>query len=621
MNSIMGFSEIALDSEVSPETRSYILKIKDSTILLLRVINVILDISKIEAGKMEMESISFCPGNVITNCQTMIAQFINEKGLEFKIHIDETLMEMQLMGDPVRLYQAILNLLSNAAKFTARGTVSLNATLAGSDSEYATVCFEIIDSGIGMNDEQLEYVFEPFAQVDSESTRAQDGTGLGLPITKNIIELMGGSLTAESKLGEGSTFRILLKLPLTDSEGLFDDAFGESVPDHIERPHFEGEILVCEDNRLNQQVIQEHLRRVGLSTVIAENGLEGLKIVMDRMKKKQKPFDMILMDMQMPVMDGFEATARINALGTGVPIVALTANVMTTDLEDYKRNGLMDCIGKPFQTWDLWRCLLSFLMPVSKSVVESREVNQSDEALLVQLRRNFPNENKSRIEEIQNALDTLDLKTARLYAHTLKSNAGLIKEHRLQELAATVEKMLENDKVDEIAPHMSHLGSELRMVLDKLEEYVSRIGSAVPDAVDESFNSTDIADGDKVGILIVDDEKSNIIALAHFLRDEYAIFVTRDSRDALEMAEEHTPGIILLDILMPEMDGYEVMAALNGSEKAKNIPVIFISGLTSPEAMKKGLAMGAADYIPKPFQSSVVKEKIKKALEHVAEKG
>ena len=612
MNSIMGFSEIALDSEVSPETRAYILKIKDSTILLLRVINDILDISKIEAGKMEMESISFCPGNVINNCQTMIAQFINEKGLEFKIHIDEPLMDMQVLGDPVRLYQSILNLLSNAAKFTAKGVVSLTATLVSSDGDYATVCFEIGDSGIGMTEEQLEFVFEPFAQVDSESTRAQDGTGLGLPITKNIIELMGGSLTVDSKLGEGSTFKILLTLPETDAEGLFDDAFGEGIPEHVERPHFEGEILVCEDNRLNQQVIQEHLRRVGLTTIIAENGLEGLKIVMDRMKKKRKPFDMILMDMQMPVMDGFEATARINALGTGVPIVALTANVMTTDLEDYKRNGLMDCIGKPFQTWDLWRCLLSFLMPVSKTVVESKEINESDEILLKQLRRNFPKENVNRIDDIKNAIDSGDLKSARMFAHTLKSNAGLIKEHKLQELAATIEGLIEKENVKEAGTYLSQLESELKIALEKLT--LINAQSATEEVDDYEPESAD-NDEDRTGILIVDDEKSNIIALAHFLRDEYSVFVTRDSRDALEMAEEHMPGIILLDILMPEMDGYEVITALSNSEKAKDIPVIFISGLTSPEAMKKGLAMGAVDYITKPFESSVVREKIKKVLE------
>jgi len=496
MNSIMGMTEAALVGDISPEMSGYLTNIKDSTIILLRVINDILDISKIEAGKMEMENISFRLSNVMGNCQTMISKPINEKKLKFNISVDESLKDKQFLGDPVRLYQAILNLLSNAVKFTEKGTISLSANQVSSNDEFSVVRFDIEDTGIGMTEEYVERIFDPFVQIGKEVMRVDTGTGLGLPITKSLVELMGGTLTAESKLGEGSKFSIEMKLPTTKSDSLFDDVFGEDVPDSVEKPMFNGEVLVCEDDQLNQRVIEEHLRRVGLKSVIVENGLEGLRIVVDRLKKDEKPFDLILMDTQMPVMDGFEATSRINALGTGTPIVALVANVMTKDLADYKRNGFMDCIGKPFQTWDLWRCLLSFLMPTKAFAIEKTELDKSE----------------------------------------------------------------------------------------------------------------------KKGVLIVDDEKSNIIALTHFLRDEYSVFVTRDSRDAAEMAEEHMPDVILLDILMPEMDGYEVITQLKQQEKTKNIPVVFISGLTTPEAMAKGLSLGAADYIPKPFESSVVRAKIKKLL-------
>ena len=619
MNSIMGFSEIALDTEIAPETRGYLIKIKESTILLLRVINDILDISKIEAGKMEIECISFCPSNVVSNCQTMISQQINERGLKFTIILDDDLKDMQLLGDPVRLYQAVLNLLSNSAKFTRMGTVSLSALLISSDEKNAVVRFEVEDSGIGMTEEQLERAFEPFVQVDSETTRSIPGTGLGLPITKSIVELMGGKLTAESTLGVGSKFSIEIKFPITDSESLFDDVFGDSIPGSIERPHFEGEILVCEDNRLNQQVILEHLSRVGLECEIAENGLEGLKIVMERMKANKNPFDLILMDMQMPVMDGLEATARINALGIGTPIVALTANVMTTDLEKYRRSGLMYCIGKPFQTWDLWRCLLSFLMPVSKIHVNQKALNKSDVELWKRLQTSFPGENRGKIKRIKNAINDGDFKHARLLTHTLKSNAGLIKEHRLQELAATVEQMIEDGQIDDLGPHINHLESELKMVLDKLKPVSSRPIKASPEAQSEekkqkSTDNKEATRENRKGILIVDDEKSNIIALTHFLREDYSVFVTRDSRDALEMAENHKPDIILLDIMMPEMDGYEVIKSLKKSKKSRDIPVVFISGLISPEAIKKGLSLGASDYITKPFEASTVKEKINNLL-------
>jgi len=430
---------------------------------------------------------------------------------------------------------------------------------------------------------------------------------------------MGGKLTAESKMGVGSKFCIEIKFPVTDTESLFDDVFGDSIPGSIERPHFVGEVLICEDNRLNQQVILEHLSRVGLECEVAENGLEGLKIVMERMKAKKKPFDLILMDMQMPVMDGIEATARINALGIGTPIVALTANVMTTDLEKYRRNGLMDCIGKPFQTWDLWRCLLSFLMPVNKTQVNQKTLNKSDAELWIRLQKSFPAENRGKIKKIRTAIDTGDIKHARLHVHTLKSNAGLIKEHRLQELAATVEEMLEKKQIKDIAPHLNHLESELRMVLDKLKPLSAKTVKTVDDKNEEKKSKPEEAKEpekeNKKGVLIIDDEKSNIIALTHFLREDYSVYVTRDSRDAVEMAEDHRPDIILLDIIMPEMDGYEVISALKKSKKANDIPVVFISGLVSPDAIKKGFSLGASDYITKPFEAAAVRDTVKKLLD------
>jgi len=615
----MGFSEIALDTEPNPETRGYLQRIKESTILLLRVINDILDISKIEAGKMDIEEISFGVSSVINSCQTMIAQQLNEKGLRFAIHIDDQLRDMQLLGDPVRLYQAILNLLSNSAKFTKKGTVSLSALLMNASKEAAVVRFVVDDSGIGMTSEQLELSFEPFTQINNDYTRPSAGTGLGLTITKSIVELMGGKLFATSRPGVGSKFSIEIAFPVTDTESLFDDIFGDVISDNVERPHFEGEILVCEDNRLNQQVIMEHLSRVGLECEIAENGLDGVKIVMERMKKNQKPFDLILMDMQMPIMDGIEASARINALGVGTPIVALTANVMTTDLQNYRKSGLMDCIGKPFQTWDLWRCLLSFLIPVKKLKVNKKTINKKDNELLIKLQLNFPDENKNRINELRDALSIVDYKQARLLAHTLKSNAGLIRESRLQELAAIVEKMVEENKIDAIPPHLNHLESELRMVLDRLKIINTAMAEEEKDKKAEQSEKSDFAGApesaaDKKRILIVDDEKSNIIALIHFLRDEFSIFVTRDSRDALPMAETHVPEVILLDLLMPEMDGYEVLAALKNSDITRNIPVILVSGLESPDAITKGSNLGAAGYISKPFESDTVKERIREVL-------
>ena len=510
LNSIMGYSEMALAGPISKETEKYIQKTKESTVFLLRMINDILDISKIEAGKMEIEKISFCPGNVISGCQAMILPQINEKGLYFTSIIDEELKTKLVLGDPVRLYQALLNLLSNAVRFSNRGTITLSVQAVSMDNGKAVLRFIVEDSGIGMSESQLSRIFEPFAQVSTLKKDKKEGSGLGLSITKGLIDLMGGTITAESKLGIGSKFIVDITFDITETESLFDDVFGESALDSIEKPQFKGEVLVCEDDVQNQQVITKHLQRVGLECKIANNGLEGLQIVMDRMKSRKRPFDVILMDIQMPVMDGYEATARINALGLGTPIVALVANIMAADSDEYKRNGMMDCIGKPFQTWDLWRCLLSFLTPYDKETIE-----------------------------------------------------------------------------------------------DKISALKAPVISKTLDALENK---------DRKGILIIDDEKSNIITLSYYLREEFNVFVTRNSREALEMAETHKPNVILLDVLMPEMDGYEVITALKKSDKAKDIPVIFISGLVEQESIDKAMALGAAGYITKPFISEDVKMKIYNAM-------
>jgi len=250
-------------------------------------------------------------------------------------------------------------------------------------------------------------------------------------------------------------------------------------------------------------------------------------------------------------------------------------------------------------------------------MVDVHALNQSDIELRMKLQLNFPKENHNRVTKIRGSIDTGDMKLARLLSHTLKSNAGLIGEFRLQELAAMVEAMLEGGDIHDIAPHVNHLESELKMVLDKLELHNDHIKSN-KQYIDREIEMPESKAPEKTvkkSVFIVDDEKSNIIALTHILREEYSVFVTRDSRDAIKMAEEHDPDIIILDILMPEMDGYEVITALKKSKKARNIPVVFISGLGSPEAIEKGMSLGAADYIPKPFESSTVRSKMRKLLE------
>jgi len=474
MNSILGFTELALFDDISPRTKERLNRVMDNTQLLLGVINDILDTSKIESGKMELENIPFNLHDVCERCRSAIMTVINAKGLELCINI-HPLEGKMLLGDPVRLNQALLNLLSNAVKFTKTGAIKLSASIMDVGENSVTLYFEVQDSGIGMSPEQIDKIFEPFMQADSSTTRNYGGTGLGLSITKNIVELMGGALEVKSAPGVGSTFCFKITFETVDAAAVIPDNMDINT---LERPNFNGLVLVCEDNANNQQLICEHLSLVGLSTLVAENGKLGLDMVQERIQNGQKPFDLIFMDMFMPVMDGTEAASKISALGTGTPIVALTANVMTDEVAKFKEHGINDFVAKPFNTIDLWKCLLKYLTPVSVSVVDEAEQNHANDVLTQKLKINFAGSNQRKYAEIVEAIEAGDLKLAHRLAHTLKSNAGMIGKTRLQKAAATAEAMLKDGTI----PHTEQMGAierELNAALEELKPLLD--ASAGPD--------------------------------------------------------------------------------------------------------------------------------------------
>ena len=466
MNSIVGFSELALDGEVSPKTRDYLIKIQTNAEWLLQIINDILDISKVESGKMELENIPFDMHELFISCRTLIMPKAVEKGITLYFYVEPSIGRRPL-GDPTRLRQVLVNLLSNAVKFTNTGMVKLHAALKEMGKNTITMHFEVKDSGIGMTAEQIKKVFDPFTQAESGTTRKYGGTGLGLAITKNIIEMMGGTLSVESTPGIGSKFSFELTFDTID---VTDDEMFENkiVLNELEKPAFEGEILLCEDNAMNQQVICEHLTRVGLKTVIAENGKIGYDMVQRRQEKGEKQFDLIFMDMHMPVMDGLEASSKIMELKTGVPVVAMTANIMANDREIYKMSGMNDCVGKPFTSQELWRCLMKYFTPVSFDNAQKNILIEADAEFLKTMQLYFLKSNQNKFDEIVSALNAGDIKLAHRLAHTLKGNAGQIGKIVLQKAAAEVESQLREGKNLASDDQLKTLDIELGVVLGEL---------------------------------------------------------------------------------------------------------------------------------------------------------
>jgi len=473
MNSILGFSELALDDKLSPKTRDYLNKIQTNAEWLLQIINDVLDISKIESGKMELESIPFDLAELFSVCRTLIMPRALEKGITLQFHAEPCTGKMPL-GDPTRLRQVFVNLLSNAVKFTDTGVITLRTETKHKGGKTVTIYFEIEDSGIGMTAAQIEKIFDPFAQAETGTTRKYGGTGLGLPITKSILELMGGRLSVESTPGLGSKFSFELTFDTVDvsAEEMFENKIALNA---FEKPAFEGEVLLCEDNAMNQQVICEHLSRVGLKTVIAENGKTGVEMVQNRMEKGEKQFDLIFMDMHMPVMDGLEASSKILKLNTGIPIVAMTANIMSSDLEVYRKSGMNDCVGKPFTSQELWRCLLRYLKPVARegsaqkaTRIEAGVQLEDDAGFLRELQLLFCKSNQERYNEITGALEADNIELANRLAHGLKSNAAQIGKTGLQSAAADVEAQLREGKNLVTDERLRLLEKELNLVLDEL---------------------------------------------------------------------------------------------------------------------------------------------------------
>jgi CheY-like chemotaxis protein len=400
-----------------------------------------------------------------------------EKGIQLHFYAEPSVGK-KMMGDPTRLRQILTNLLSNAIKFTNVGFIKLTSSIEYLADNRITVYFEVRDSGIGMTSEQISKIFEPFVQADSSTTRKYGGTGLGLSIAKNLIELMGGKLIVESTPNVGSKFgfsavidtiNLPYDMPLHESQHAIVK---------LEKPQFKGEILVCEDNSMNQLVIKESLTRVGINAVMADNGLDGVNIVRKRIEEGGKPFDLIIMDIQMPVMDGLEASSQIEKFKTGTPIVAMTANIMSEEMEIYRQSGIPDYISKPFTSQELWRCLLKYLTPVNQNTTventQSAENNAPPDEIDFDLefkqvlQRHFWNSNQNKYNELIDAIKADDLELAHRLAHTLKGNAAQLGRTSLQIAAVDVERNLKEGKMLVTEEQLKTLGSELHKFMEEL---------------------------------------------------------------------------------------------------------------------------------------------------------
>jgi len=364
MNAIIGFTHLLQQhARQTPEQADWLGEIDSATEHLLSIINNILDISKIEAGKMTLEQVDFNLKSMMGQIQSLLDESARLKGLT--IEVDQLSDEFWLRGDPTRLRQSLLNYAGNAIKFTERGKVSLCAKIVDQRANKFLLRFEVQDTGIGIEPDKLAGLFQEFEQADSSITRKFGGTGLGLSITKRLARLMGGDAGAESQPGKGSTFWFTVWLEHGHATQPAETSATVKDAETELRTHYAGSrILLVEDNAVNIKVALVLLNRVGLEVDTAKNGREAVEAV------RAKDYALVLMDIQMPEIDGLEATRQIRSIAgkEGLPILAMTANVFDTDRQAYQDAGMNDFVAKPFRFEDIFSKIIKWLPKPAVSV-------------------------------------------------------------------------------------------------------------------------------------------------------------------------------------------------------------------------------------------------------------
>jgi two-component system sensor histidine kinase/response regulator len=497
LNAILGLNHLMQAGTLPPEQTERLQKMEVASRHLLSIINDILDLSKIEAGRMELESANFHLSAVIDNVASIIRDTAQGKGLV--VEIDPDGVPLWLRGDVTRLRQALLNLASNAVKFTERGTISVRAQLLETRADQLLVRFEVADTGIGLSSEQLAHLFENFHQADSSTARKYGGTGLGLSLTKRLVEMMGGEVGADSTVGQGSTFwfTIILQHGHGPMPTVNDADLPLSAEHRLRAQHRGARILLAEDHPINTEVVQQMLHAAELDVVVAANGRIALeKAIAERL-------DLILMDMQMPEMDGIEATRAIRRLPAhaATPILALTANAFAEDRRACLVAGMNDVLTKPVSPAQLYEALARWLptgsgglpgrtsrtdvaSPPATNLEELRkfpgiDVDQGLRYLrgkvdrYLALLRKFVLAHAEDLATLDGHLARGDRPAAQRIAHSLKGTAGMLGLVTLASIAADLESLLKeeqalaehNELIDQVSADLKTAWNALLAVL------------------------------------------------------------------------------------------------------------------------------------------------------------
>jgi len=508
MNAIMGFSGMLADEDLTKEQKEDVNNIRGAGKSLLNLIDDILDFSKIEAGQLDVDMIDCSLGKLLNSLESMMKLQSEDKSLDFKIMTNKD-VPAHIKSDPYRLQQCLVNLLSNALKFTDQGHVHVKVSVHKDNCKHF-LRFDIEDTGIGIPEDRQQAIFDSFTQVDGSTTREYGGTGLGLTVTKQLTELLGGELTLTSEPGKGSVFSLVIPTgmdisgqPLLDRQDMADQRAEEA--NRTEPMMFSGKVLVAEDIKTNQILMKMKLAKMGLEVTLVEDGNQVLQ------KALCQSFDLILMDMQMPHMNGYEATHALRQQGYKTPIVAVTADAMKGDDQKCMEAGCDDYLAKPIDGRELKRIMVTYLSskqevssqttdsatvpphestPLcseqSSSQPRSGESNNSDdlteiidwdrlidkmggEAAIKEIVPAYIRDSAKHINKLSQAMEQADCASIALHAHVIKGVGRNLSIERLSDIAGQMENAGREDDIEAAILLFNGLKDEVDAVLTALK--------------------------------------------------------------------------------------------------------------------------------------------------------